>query len=205
MANVYVCTIDQVSSRRGRDAVPELLEVLAEFDAVIPFSRTLGDEVQGVLADAATITSVIRRVLRFNNWHIGIGIGPISAAERKLQRSSEATGPSFAAARDAIDAAKRRPGRSQIAVAATVATQPELNHLDALLGLLAGIITARTPSQWKVIDAVLTDPEATQSEIAKQLDMTQQGVAKSLAASLWRQELEVIPLLEALFEQTAAF
>lgn len=205
MPSVFVFTIDQVASRRGADQVPALLETLAQFDAVIPFSRTVGDEVQGVVDNSKIAADISRLLMAENNWHIGIGIGALKPEDRGLERSADGTSPSFALARDAVEAAKRKPGRGQIAVRAAESghPQPAAERLEALLGLLNGVIVARTPSQWKVINAVSTDGETTQAQVAEEVGMTQQGVAKSLAASLWRQELEALPLLEHLFTEAA--
>jgi len=202
MRNIFVFTIDQVASRSRRDAVPELLAKLEMSSAIIPFSRTLGDEVQGVVSEPAVAVEITRIVLSEGKWHTGIGIGPLKKEDRHLRRSAEGTSPSFALARTAVEAAKKKPGRAQIAVRGTK-DSPVNQHLEALLSLLAGVIAARTPSQWSVIAATQENPDATQSEVAQRLGMTQQGVAKSLATSLWRQENEVLPLLENLFEEAA--
>jgi len=205
VSNVFVFTIDQVASRRRADQVPALLKELARFDAVIPFTRTVGDEVQGVVESPTNAVEICRLLMAENNWHTGIGIGGLKPEDRKLERSADGTSPSFALARDAVEAAKKKPGRSQLAVRAAESntSQPAAERLEALLGLLNGVITARTPSQWKVINTVSHNSTATQVQIAEEVGMTQQGVAKSLAASLWRQELEVLPLLEHLFREAA--
>src|SRR5690625_6251606 len=88
MPNVFVFTIDQVASRSGTDQVPALLVKLKDLPTVIPFARTVGDEVQGVLDDPAAAVEVLRRVLAEYNWHTGIGIGPLKVEDRNLQRSA---------------------------------------------------------------------------------------------------------------------
>src|SRR5690625_279308 len=100
MPNVFVFTIDQVASRSGTDQVPALLAKLKDLPTVIPFARTVGDEVQGVLDDPAAAVEVLRQVLAENNWHTGIGIGPLKAEDRNLQRSADGTSASFALARE---------------------------------------------------------------------------------------------------------
>ena len=67
MSNVFVFTIDQVASRAGTDQVPNLLTDLQDLCTVIPFGRTVGDELQGVIEDPATAVEAIRRVLAQNN------------------------------------------------------------------------------------------------------------------------------------------
>ena len=66
------------------------------------------------------------------------------------------------------------------------------------------MVGQRTSSQREIIAVANAHPNATQADLAKKLGMTQQGVAKSLAASLWRQENGILPLAEYLFRQAAA-
>lgn len=204
MSNVFVFTIDQVASRKAADQVPLLLTELSAIKMLIPFARTIGDEIQGVTESPREAVEITRRVIAPNNWHIGIGIGPLRPAERELRTSTEGTSEVFAVARAAVEAAKKKPGRAQAAVrhvnTAASSAEPELSaHLEALLGLLIGINARRSPSQWAAINAALENPTATQAELAEKLNMTQQGVAKSLAAAMWRQEQDALPLLEYLF------
>ena len=46
---VVVLTVDQDGSREGTDQVPAALEALAAVATRLPFERTVGDELQGVL------------------------------------------------------------------------------------------------------------------------------------------------------------
>ena len=52
---MFALTIDQHRSRRGEDLVPGLLGALAAVPTVLPFERTVGDEVQGLHGDAVKI------------------------------------------------------------------------------------------------------------------------------------------------------
>ena len=61
---MFALTIDQHRSRSGRDLVPELLAALSGVRTVLPFERTVGDEVQGLPADAATTLEALLIVLR---------------------------------------------------------------------------------------------------------------------------------------------
>lgn len=74
---MIVLTIDQEDSRHGTDRVPELLDKLANVRTIAGFERTVGDEVQGLLEDAAVACAAIRLTMRMGGWHIGIGIGQI--------------------------------------------------------------------------------------------------------------------------------
>src|SRR5690625_2474629 len=102
MRNVFVFVIDQVASRSRREAVLGLLANLEMSSAIIPFSRTLGDEVQGVVSDPTVAVEIARMVLSAGKWHTGIGIGPLKKEDRHLRRSAEGTSPSFALARTAV-------------------------------------------------------------------------------------------------------
>ena len=48
---VAVLTVDQRASRTGPDLVPATLDALAQHRSVLPFERTVGDELQGAIAD----------------------------------------------------------------------------------------------------------------------------------------------------------
>src|SRR5690625_1944401 len=101
---MFVMTIDQQGSRISADAVPGVLAALEPVAAVVGFARTIGDEVQGVLADPVAVAEAVRRVAVDSDWHIGIGIGEV---ERPLPETTvEARGEAFYAARQAVEAAK---------------------------------------------------------------------------------------------------
>ena len=54
---MFALTIDQHRSRTGEDLVPALLDGLAPVPTVLPFERTVGDEVQGLLDAVARVNS----------------------------------------------------------------------------------------------------------------------------------------------------
>src|SRR5690625_4810119 len=104
---MFVMTIDQQGSRTSADAVPGVLAALEPVAAVVGFARTIGDEVQGVLADPVAVAEAVRRVAVDSDWHIGIGIGEV---DRPLPETTvEARGEAFYAARQAVEAAKSAP------------------------------------------------------------------------------------------------
>lgn len=61
---MYVMTIDQVGSRTRADRVPDLLSRLEDTSTLAPFERTVGDEVQGIPADAQAVLRVVTVLLR---------------------------------------------------------------------------------------------------------------------------------------------
>ena len=58
-----VLTVDQRASRSGGDRVPDLLAALEPLPCRLPFRRTAGDEVQGLLTDPDDLPAVVERVL----------------------------------------------------------------------------------------------------------------------------------------------
>ena len=62
---------------RHHDLVPGLLDALTPIETVLPFERTVGDEVQGLLADPQAVLEALLVVLRDGNWSTGLGIGPV--------------------------------------------------------------------------------------------------------------------------------
>src|SRR5690242_15693024 len=128
----YVLTVDQKHSRRSPDRVPEAIARLSkEFRPVRAFERTVGDEFQGVLDDPAEVVSVVLDLVRDGDWSIGVGVGPV---EEPMPASTRAArGPAFVLAREAVEAAKRRPqGVCVMAVNAAAGRAAE-----AVLALLA--------------------------------------------------------------------
>ena len=114
---MFVITIDQEGSTGDVDRVPELLETLAAAAPapVLAFERTAGDEVQGLLADAAATLAVVRAALRLGRWQIGVGVGSVVTPLPASTRA--ASGEVFVRARDAVERAKSR--RMAVPVAVT--------------------------------------------------------------------------------------
>jgi hypothetical protein len=112
---MWTLTVDQEGSRRVGDRVDALLAGLAAASplvgaapgaVVLPFERTVGDEVQGVLADADLVVALTLHLVRTGGWSIGIGAGVV---DTPLPASSRAgSGSAFIHAREAVEAAKSR-------------------------------------------------------------------------------------------------
>lgn len=206
---MFVLTIDQQGSRTSADAVPGVLAALEPVAAVVGFARTIGDEVQGVLADPAAVAEAVRRIAVESDWHIGIGIGEV---ERPLPDTTvEARGEAFYAARQAVEAAKSapahlvvRPGTDRSSPAETAsASQPasapltdsdslpasasaatSADHLafaEAALRLLVSSLGELRSQSRGYVGFRLDDPEATQTEIAEAFGVSQQAVSRVLA------------------------
>ncbi len=177
---VAVLTLDQRGSRAGTDAVPALLDLLAPGSLpsapLLPFQRTVGDEVQGVVDRAPTLVEVVGRALRDRVWTIGIGFG---AVERPLPAETRAgRGAAYLHARDAVTRAKSAPHRI-VVVGAVGDARPV--HLETVLGLWAGLLERRTPRGWEVYD--LLAQGMSHSAVGQRLGITQSAVSQRAQAA----------------------
>jgi len=192
----FVLTIDQRGSRRGPDRVADVLPRLNDsVPTVLPFERTAGDELQGVLAEADDVVDAVLDLVRLGGWSIGIGAGPV---QRPLPASTRAgAGPAFLSARRAVDAAKQRPAR--LAVRGAVPT--DAGDAQAVLTALAVVVGRRSDQAWEAI--ALVGGGRTQAEAAAELGITRQAVGQRLAAGLWELELELRPTAARLLTRAA--
>ncbi len=189
-----VLTLDQRSSRSRSDEVPTLLEALAEVSSglVLAFERTVGDEVQGVLADPAGAVDAVARVLRLGGWNVGIGVGEV---EEPLPSSTrEGRGAAYLRAREAVTRAKSAPHRLTVVGGPRDA---DAEALETVLGLWAGLIERRSDRGWEVHDLLaegLTHAEAAArlgvspsavSQRAHAAGLVDEARARALAGRLW--------------------
>lgn len=171
---MFVLTIDQRDSRSGTDEVPMLLAALAEVPVVLPFTRTVGDEVQGVLDDAAAVAAAARITWRAGQWSMGLGVG---AVEEPLPHSpAAARGEAFIHARAAVEDAKQRPRPVRVIGDPRRASAWTLS--ETLLLLFYDAVRTPTAAQWRVIDALNRAPGTRQTDVAAALNVTQQYVSK---------------------------
>jgi hypothetical protein len=188
----YVLTADQIDSRTEGDRVERQLEDLADTATTLPFTRTVGDELQGLLESAVSVVDAILSLMRGSHWHIGLGIGPV---EFPLPRTSRAArGPAFVMARTAVDAAKSAV--SHLSVVATPPAEAEGRDVEAVLRLLAALRERRTPEGWAAVDLMATGH--TQAQAAARLGVSRQAVGQRLAAAQWAVERDAIPMVERL-------
>lgn len=193
---MFVLTVDQRASRRHGDRVPVLLEALDDLRAapgvVLPFERTVGDEVQAVLAAPGAVVDVALRIVRLGGWSVGIGIGPVD--EPLPASSREASGEAFVRARDAVERAKRRPGGVALAVTGPDGLPGErATEAEAVLRLLGALVARRSDAGWQVVDR-LAAGGVTQKDVARALGVTEQAVSQRVLASMWPDEAAVRPL-----------
>lgn len=186
---MFVLTVDQRGSRRGTDRVPELLQRLADAPGVVRgFERTVGDEVQGVLADAQDAVELVLDLVRLGGWSVGVGAGPV--VDPLPESPREGAGEAFVLARAAVEAAKSRQRPVPLAVRGvdTVAA----GDAEAVLTLLGAVLVRRTPGGWEAVDAVRAS--GAQDVAAQGLGVTQQAVSQRLRAALWAEDQAVRPV-----------
>lgn len=187
----FVLTVDQIDSRQRGDLVDPILHELAEIDVLLPFTRTVGDEFQGLLADPLSVATAILILMRGEQWHIGLGIG---AVERPLPADPRsARGEAFIAARSAVDRAKSDP--SHLAVE-TVRAVDEATDAETVFRLVAALRDHRTIQGWQAID--LVQRGLTQQETAARLGVTRQAVSQRLLTAHWSTEQAAVATLSRL-------
>ncbi|MFV0533454.1 MAG: hypothetical protein ACK5MR_07365 [Cumulibacter sp.] len=169
---MFALTIDQRSSRARPDRVPELLALLARLDVTLPFERTAGDEVQGLIAHPDGVIEAIEYAMRSGEWSVGLGVGSIESPLPSSVR--EARGVALLHAREAVEAAKK-------SATVHIAVRGGGEDLEAYLRLIGAVLRRRTAAQWRVIDAVAE--AGSRATAATRLRITTQAVSKSLLAS----------------------
>lgn len=177
--SVFVLTVDQRRSRSAPDAVPELLARLNDRPGlVLPFERTAGDEVQGLLAEPVEVTEVVMTLLRGSAWWVGVGVGPL---EDPLPASARAgRGHAYLAARQAVEAAKGTPA------GVAVRGDERSEHVQSAFGLLGSVVHRRSGPGWEVVDLVVGG--MLQVEVADRLRITPQAVSSRLRVAGWAEE-----------------
>src|SRR5690625_4952099 len=202
---MFVMTVDQKSSQQSGDAVPGLLDTVGRWAAtrertpfVLPMERTVGDEVQAVLAEPADVVALALLLQRIGTWSVGIGAGAV--VEPLADSAPASSGPAFVLARRAVARARGRTVSVPLAVDGVDAEAAE--EAEALLQLLAAVVRRRTPAGWEVVDLMAEVP--TQREAAERLGVTAQAVSQRLDAALWQEEVRLHPLAARLLREAEA-
>ena len=195
---MFVLTVDQRGSTGHPDRVPEVLARLGELldgrpGVVVPFDRTVGDEVQGVLDDAGTVVEVVLDLLRDGGWSVGVGAGSVDEPLPAVSR--EASGEAFVRAREAVEQAKSRAATAPVAVRGEPSARAA--EVEALLRLLAAVVERRTAPGWEAVDT-LARVGGTQKDVARVLGVSEQAVSQRLRVALWPEEAAVRPVVARL-------
>ena len=199
---MFVVTADQIGSRRGVDLVPDLLANLAMRtwpDVALPFVRTVGDEVQGVLTSAETALDVVLHLVRLGEWSVGLGIGPGLLGATAPESSGEA----FILARTAVERAKGRGLPAPVANEAGDA--PRAREAAPLVHLLASVVAGRSAATWRVLDAFDESDgggaERSGTRVADLLGISPQAVSKHRRESLVETERAARPAIARLLTE----
>lgn len=196
---MIVLTVDQVGSRADMDRVAGIEDDAIAWrgsGAVLGPDRTAGDEFQLVYADASAALRAVLLLVREGRWSVGIGVGTVT--EPLPATTREAQGPAFAAARTAVDRAKRTPQRAVVVAADDTAAA----DLTALLQLLLDLRARRSDEGWAVAD--LLDGGLTQAAAAEREGVTPQAVSQRARAAGVRLEQAAVPALERMLARLDA-
>ena len=174
-----VLTVDQRGSRTAPDWVTDLLEALAPLPSRLAFSRTAGDEVQGLVCDPGHLPALLEVLLRDGGWRVGLGIGHVEAPLPGDVR--EARGPAFVHARDAVEAARHSPAGLRVVAGGTDAEQRAGCALETAVWLWASLLQRRTDRGWEVVD--LLDAGDTHDRAARRLGISQSAVSQRARAA----------------------
>lgn len=191
----FVLTVDQIDSRSSVDLVHDTLARLADSPTILPFTRTVGDEFQGLLDTAMSVVDVILMLMRSAQWHIGLGIGsvqrPFTAPDSRAAR-----GDAFLAARTAVERAKVEP--SHLAVNA-VRPGADADDVETVFRLVGALRSRRTDPGWQVVD--LLSAGHTQQQAATRLDISRQAVSQRAHTAAWTLEQSAVPTLVRLLDR----
>jgi hypothetical protein len=209
---MFVMTIDQRGSTGDLDRVPELILQLTALTSAA-FERSVGDELQGVVSEAADVVDIALHALRAGRWYVGIGIGALTLPAGASPR--EGTGAGFVAARKAVEQAKAAGPQVPLSVVSGnmvkgTESRPRdgegeraCAHAEAVLRLLGRLVQERTEAQWRVVDALRrlgTGTHGRQKQVALELGITEQSVSRTILRSGWQEEWAARPAAAMLLD-----
>lgn len=197
---MIVLTVDQVDSRHHEDRVAAAVrEVNDRYGPrlVAPPERTAGDEFQLATRDPAAALEIALGLVRDGGWSVGLGVGGVDTPTGSSVRAM--SGSAFVAARDAVTAAKKRPGRF-----ALVADAPERGHLDPLVRLLMFVRERRTPEGWELADLLDAEPDLTLTDAAERLGISVQAASQRANTAGLRLDREAREAMVALLAEVDA-
>lgn len=206
---MWALTVDQEGSRRVGDRVELLLADLrrdsplvgaAPGAVVLPFERTVGDEIQAVLGDPDLVVAVALHLIRIGGWSVGIGAGTVDGPLPATSRAG--SGSAFIHARAAVEAAKSRLRGVPLSVRGPRAELA--GEAEGVLTLLGSVVARRTADGWSVVDRLAAAAGARQQDVAAELGISQQAVSARLRAALWSEELAARPAAARLLRLAGA-
>jgi hypothetical protein len=171
-----VLTLDQRDSRGGEDRVAEWAHTLNErYGSAmrLPFVRSAGDELQGVLGSPAALPDIVVDAIEDGNWWLGVGLGEL---ERVGETARDSQGPAFWHARQAVERAKKRSSPQPVAVAGEPTDIAD--SLGDALGALAFLSNRRSPEQLESVRLLRRGLK--NKEIAAELGVTPPAISQRL-------------------------
>lgn len=190
---LWAVNVDQRRSRREPDRVEEVLDLTRSLtEVLLPFERTAGDEVQGLLAGPEPLVELVLGLARLDalagsdepGWRVGIGLGTVEQVAVPSTRA--ARGPAYLAAREAVESAGRAPASLALRTAEPAATRAT-EHAETALILLRTVLARRSDKGWEAVDALATG--ATQAEVAAELGVSEPAISQRLGRALWRESV----------------
>lgn len=197
-----VITVDQRASRHEADHVARAAKRLNRSlvdDLTLPFVRTAGDEMQGVVATGEGLAIASVRCLEEGWWWIGVGIGPIDQPLGATAR--ETRGPAFWSAREAVARAHKQKGGSPGPIAVVGEPRAIAENLEAALGAIAFIIAKRTARQRDAVG--LARQRSGLRWVADRLDVTVSAVSQMLRTAGLEEQLRLEMLVARLAAEVA--
>ncbi|TQJ51367.1 hypothetical protein [Phycicoccus sp. SLBN-51] len=207
---MFVLTADQKRSTRHGDRVPEALaalgSVLGSGDAsgvALPFERTVGDEIQGVLGSPVSAVRAVTALVRLGSWRVGLGVGPVDLPLPTSTRA--ASGPAFLAAREAVEAARSSPADLRVLRgdgAHHYGEAERARQAESALWVLTVLLRRRTSEGWEIVDMAETGLSG--RDIADRLDISPSAVSQRLGRAAYQEGRRGAELAEALLAEADA-
>ncbi|HVX06301.1 DNA-binding protein [Humibacter sp.] len=195
---MFVITADQVDSRHQPDVVEDTRRAIQDrFGSALALEvdRNAGDEIQALTEDAAAALGIALMLERTREWSVGIGCGTVREPLPSTARA--ATGPAFFAARDAVDAAKKRVTR--VAVRSGLdAEAGRASDVEAMVDLLITVRSRRSAAGWELYD--LMEQGLTQRDAAARLGISEPAVSSRARAAGIHPEAAAVPAISRLMQ-----
>ncbi|GAB3386448.1 hypothetical protein GCM10027568_04720 [Humibacter soli] len=193
---MFVITADQVDSRSRPDIVEPTRRRLDETFAdrlALAVDRNAGDELQAMTDDADAALAMVLDLSRTGEWSVGVGCGEVRHPLPDTVRA--ATGPAFYAAREAVDAAKKRQTRFALRSGAD-ARAVQASDLEAIVDLLLALREKRSAAGWELYD--LMAGGMTQRDAAARLGVSEPAVSSRARAAGIHPEAAAVPAITRL-------
>jgi DNA-binding CsgD family transcriptional regulator len=171
-----VVTLDQRGSRGATDRVAEWSDRLNGAHGArlrLPFVRSAGDELQGVLSDADALADIVAESVDDRGWWLGVGVGPV---DRFGETARDSQGPAFWHARKAVEASKTRSHPQPVAVVGE--PEDEAAALGDALTALAFLTLRRTPEQRESVQLLRRGMK--NKDIAAHLEVSPAAISQRL-------------------------